>query len=562
MIHVFTIVVHFLLLYFIKEKELLAGKSYCSTCAEGASECGTCHRPLPHRLVVDGLCIACKNKRERNRRSGLGGQAVTEEFSVLGSLDPLASLIRARRTIRKTLNGCTNEHQGTKWYATLHVTFVKRNNVGEDVEHETSFRGDVATLLFMDEFDEQYNAQVELITRRIIEFVQNGSGWSICSVDKIILSMATYNPTGESSFIRTPKSLINKKAIVNVQNGDVLCFIWAVLSALHPQQQNAERVTKYQPFKKELNVDGLEFPMKVCDVKKFEKINDTMSINVFAYDEKSGIYPVYVTAARNRLHHVNLLLLTEESMSHYTWIKDMSRLLHRSDQRNGQKHYCNYCLHGFCEEDVLKRHVDDCSNNGAQKVELPKEDDRWVQFKDIQKMLQVPFVIYADFEAYTCKLQGPANRHAATMPYELHELSGFAYHVVCADPARIYEPVVYRGPNVVDEFLARLKKESWAIHDILKDVVPMKLSEEEERSFRSADVCYLCEEPLGADRVRDHCHLTGKYRGAAHSECNLQLQYKSDKRNNRSVFYNNNRILIFFLQYFFFVRFTCTRSIV
>ena len=276
--------------------------------------------------------------------------------------------------------------------------------------------------------------------------------------------------------------------------------------------------------------------MKVCDIKKFEKINDTISIKVFANDEKTGIYPVYVTAARNRLHHINLLLLKEESASHYTWMKDMSRLLYRLGQHKGQKHFCNYCLHGFCEKDALDRHVVDCSSHGAQKVELPKEEDKWVQFKSIQKMLQVPFVIYADFEAYTCKIQDPANRHAATMPYELHKLLGFAYHVVCADPKRVYEPVVYRGPNLVDEFIARLKKDSWGIRDILKDVMPMKLTEDEERSFRSADNCHLCDELLGADRVRDHCHLTGKYRGAAHSECNLQLQYKSDKRNNRSVF--------------------------
>ena len=143
--------------------------------------------------------------------------------------------------------------------------------------------------------------------------------------------------------------------------------------------------------------------MKVCNIQKFEKINDTISINVFA-NEKTGVNPVHVTAARNRLHQINLMLLTEENTSHYTWIKDLSRLLYRPGQPNGQKHYCNYCLHGFCEEDALKRHVDDCSNNGAQKVELPKEDERWVQFKGIQKMLQMPFVIYADFEAYTCKL--------------------------------------------------------------------------------------------------------------------------------------------------------------
>ena len=58
---------------------------------------------------------------------------------------------------------------------------------------------------------------------------------------------------------------------------------------------------------------------------------------MFANDEKTGVYPVYVTAARNRLHHINLLLLKEESASHYSWIKDMSRLLYHPGQHKGQK---------------------------------------------------------------------------------------------------------------------------------------------------------------------------------------------------------------------------------
>ena len=132
----------------------MVGKTYCSTCAEGALECSICHRPLLHRLVIDGLCNACRNKRERIRRSGLGGQAVTEDISVSDVMEPLASLNKAKREARERLNEQTVEHHGTKWYITLHATFVKRNNVGEEVEHETSFRSAVASLLQIEEFDE------------------------------------------------------------------------------------------------------------------------------------------------------------------------------------------------------------------------------------------------------------------------------------------------------------------------------------------------------------------------------------------------------------------------
>ncbi|XP_011858562.1 PREDICTED: uncharacterized protein LOC105556097, partial [Vollenhovia emeryi] len=44
--------------------------------------------------------------------------------------------------------------------------------------------------------------------------------------------------------------------------------------------------------------------------------------------------------------------------------------------------------------------------------------------------------------------------------------------------------------------------------------------------FRSATHCHICEKPFaqGDDRVRDHCHLTGQYRGPAHSNCNLNYK--------------------------------------
>ena len=54
----------------------------------------------------------------------------------------------------------------------------------------------------------------------------------------------------------------------------------------------------------------------------------------------------------------------------------------------------------------------------------------------------------------------------------------------------------------------------------------MIITAQQEQEFRTADDCYLYKQPLGADRVRDHCHMTGLYRGAAHGECNLKLKYR------------------------------------
>ena len=56
---------------------------------------------------------------------------------------------------------------------------------------------------------------------------------------------------------------------------------------------------------------------------------------------------------------------------------------------------------------------------------------------------------------------------------------------------------------------------------------PLVLTKEEEKEFQSVTICHICEEKLSSDKkskVRDHCHFTGKYRGAAHNKCNLECR--------------------------------------
>ena len=50
----------------------------------------------------------------------------------------------------------------------------------------------------------------------------------------------------------------------------------------------------------------------------------------------------------------------------------------------------------------------------------------------------------------------------------------------------------------------------------------MIITPEQENEFSNATNCYLCGSLLGEDRVRDHCHISGFYRGAAHNICNLK----------------------------------------
>ena len=50
--------------------------------------------------------------------------------------------------------------------------------------------------------------------------------------------------------------------------------------------------------------------------------------------------------------------------------------------------------------------------------------------------------------------------------------------------------------------------------------------EEEEEQYQSSSTCWICKKLIDLDdeKVRDHCHVTGRFRGAARWNCNINLQ--------------------------------------
>ena len=64
----------------------------------------------------------------------------------------------------------------------------------------------------------------------------------------------------------------------------------------------------------------------------------------------------------------------------------------------------------------------------------------------------------------------------------------------------------------------------------------MNLTDEEEQQFQKATMCHICGKECFDDKVRDHCRITGKYRGCAHNKCNLDYNFKNFKI---PVFFHN-----------------------
>ncbi|CAC5369843.1 unnamed protein product [Mytilus coruscus] len=171
----------------------------------------------------------------------------------------------------------------------------------------------------------------------------------------------------------------------------------SVLAALHPVERNPDRVSHYMKYEDSLNLTGIDFPVSLAKVEKFEK-QTNLSINVFGWED-GEIFPLYMTKMSNGSNEIDLLYLFDDKNSHYCWIKNLSRFLgHTHNKSHTKLHYCHRCLRGFIRQDLLDAHRPYCERFDFQKVQYPKEgEDDILRFKDYHKTMKVPFVIYADF---------------------------------------------------------------------------------------------------------------------------------------------------------------------
>ena len=112
---------------------------------------------------------------------------------------------------------------------------------------------------------------------------------------------------------------------------------------MHDARDNPNRVSNYRRLENAINMDGISYPLKLRDIDRFESLNENVSANVFAYGEKK-IFPVRITNAKGRQHHVNLLVITDNEIHHFILIKVLNRLLVIQYKKcNGRLYFCPYC---------------------------------------------------------------------------------------------------------------------------------------------------------------------------------------------------------------------------
>ena len=427
-------------------------------------------------------------------------------FNPRSDNDITAALAETEHDIKERLNDELNRHNGIKWWISMYVTFVRVSPEGESQTTDTVFNTETHRTFPGDPLP--LAASFKDLYTQAEEFTATGSGWSVEKITKIEVHTVRHEPLKVGSYVRTPAGV---KGVLNVKNRDDKCIVWSILAQLHPVEQNCERVNNYIRFEKTLNVTNVRFPTPIADIKKLEDQND-LSIHVFTYDSENGVTPRRISKFK-REKHINLLLLTDNDVNHYVLIKSFRKLM---KEKNPNLVFCFNCLQRFSKKGVLKTHEANCLSAKTQRTDYPNNEH--VFFKSYQKQLRAPFVIYADFECFTTKTDSEKE-------YQRHVPSGFCYIVVSTVDKHCKGPITYTGENVVETFFDHLMEEESRIQDILASPIEMIWDNEAEIKFESEDICHICEKALLDDKVRDHDHLTGKYRGAAHNACNLKYRW-------------------------------------
>ena len=446
-------------------------------------------------------------------KSALKGFA--KQFFIRGddSIFPQEFLLKARGHVVKLLQ----ENPHTKVQCVLNCK-MSRMIGDEEIVDEPFFHSRQKKNLGtnMEIVGEMENEMIE----NLENFNRGGSNWVFEEVLFLEIHFARWNPLRGSGWIALPPALQKKKALINMKNNDDMCFKWCIARAVNPVQIHPERITPIlREQAEELNWEGCKFPMAVNKIKLFESRNPHISVNCFGWN--GSVFPLKIVREEKEIH-VDLLLLK----THFVLVKSFSRFLSSQVCRNGhERFFCKRCLNSFPRAESLEKHQALCNEFEATKIEVP---GGICSFHNFAKMMHLPVVGYADFESILKPTRGEKGK--GTVQTHEHIPCGFAFHLV--SPFLQLEPVVKRAKDeteklpqeFVRELIASVKSALLSLPN--KKMFP--LTKEEWKTFREAAVCWLCRKEFreggNLRKVRDHCHFSGKFRGAAHSLCNFKFQ--------------------------------------
>ena len=287
-------------------------------------------------------------------------------------------------------------------------------------------------------------------------------------------------------------------------------------------------------------MEDIDFPSTSKDWKIFE-CNNEAALNILYVPYNTKKINIAYKSNNNitQERQIILLMISDGQKWHYLVVKNLSGLLRGITSNHKEDFYYLNCFHSYRTENKLEAHKRICENHDYCHVEMPTKSNNIIKYNHGEKSMKLPFVIYADLECLLEKMSSCINNpnESSTTKINKHIPLGYSIFTHCSFNKSKNKLNYYRGKDCMIKFSKDLREHvSKIINCEKKKRIP--LTTEEKIYHNKQKICYICKKefnnndtagPSSLERknnykVRDHCHYTGKSRGAAHNICNLRYK--------------------------------------
>lgn len=505
-----------------------------------------------HKSAFNGLS-------EIYRKSIVGHESKPDPISIFGDINLLKEItnIMVHQALRR---------KSCLFTFTVHSVFVKFNengDISEKIPYVTNTGSEKINSVF------SKRSMLSILRRKIREvdcrlqdFSENGSGWTLIDIPFIDLSFATHRGLRGGCGVKFP----SRQGLINIKNTDDYCLLYCILAFFYRKAFTGDarfNAASYKPLLQRFSFENnASFPISPDEITYLEDDSahqlPPFKINVFV-EKDNEIYPVRLSTlddstppGAGELYSIINVLLVEgydtvnkKRLFHYMLIDSPSNFVRKKYNNHSRSNQvaCEKCFTTFRSKERLRLHTSFCGTKLKGILCFEKDLSKKIKYEKPWRHSPHLLAGFLDFESLVTKADGKNQlcshcpddqtascQHSYSSNSHSHTAINYTFILVDRDMDVVFERC-YTGQNAVEDLFLHLYSLMPKIRGLIKHYEDMDFSDEDKKDFETRTRCHICGKDFSSkdlgEKVRDHCHITGRYLGPSHNICNMNRREMS-----------------------------------